>query len=37
VINILMTHAPQWDDKHWQTLLEVVQTLRGNREAPATT
>jgi hypothetical protein len=34
VINLLMSHAQQWDEKHWQAFLEVVQNLRGSKEAP---
>jgi hypothetical protein len=36
VIDLLMNHAAQWDEKHWQAFLEVVQTLRSNRQALAT-
>ena len=36
VINLLMSHAQQWNDQHWQAFLEVVQNLRGSREVPAT-
>jgi hypothetical protein len=37
VINLLMNHAPQWGERHWQAFLEVVQSLRGSKEpAPAT-
>jgi hypothetical protein len=32
VINLLMGHAQQWSDQHWQAFLEVVQNLRGDRE-----
>ena len=32
VINLLMRHAQQWGDQHWQAFLEVVQNLRGDRE-----
>ena len=28
VINLLMSHAQQWSDQHWQAFLEVVQSVR---------
>ena len=28
VINLLMTHVHQWDEKHWQAFMDVVQNLR---------
>lgn len=37
VINLLMNHAPQWDEQHWQRFLDVVQSLRGSQApTPAT-
>lgn len=33
VINLLMKHAHQWDEQHWQAFLDVVQSLRGSQTA----
>ena len=33
VINLLMKHAHQWDEQHWEAFLDVVQSLRGSQAA----